>query len=104
VNLSANFPQTFQTSAPDPCEAARVKSKPHGTPEPPAASDPEEVPTLPVWKAFVVQFSRETGAQPGTFVGRIEHMNSGRRARFASAQELVAALGKMLEQLGEPAA
>ena len=51
----------------------------------------------------MVQFSRETGAQTGTFSGRVEHMSSGRRARFGSTQELVAALRTMLDQLGEEA-
>ena len=74
------------------------------TPDPSCRStsiDTQEVPTLPVWKAFVVQFSRETGTQPGPFAGRVEHMSSGRRAGFASAEELLAALGKLLDQLGE---
>jgi hypothetical protein len=56
-----------------------------------------------VWKAFVVQFSRETRAQAGTFSGRVEHVSSGRRARFASKQELLAVLKDMLAGLGENA-
>ncbi len=58
-----------------------------------------EIGELPVWKAFVVQFSRETETQTGTFSGRIEHLNSGRRGRFGSKKELLATLGKMLDQL-----
>jgi len=77
----------------------RMTSKPAGTPRPPAES--EDVPALPVWKAFVVQFSRETGAQTGTFSGRVEHMSSGRRARFGSPQDLITVLHTMIEQLGE---
>ena len=61
----------------------------------------DEAAALPYWKSFVVQFSRETRKQTGTFAGRIEHLSSGRRARFGSAKELLAALGKMLDQLGE---
>ena len=61
----------------------------------------EEAHALPVWKAFVVQFSRETSARTGTFSGRVEHMNSGRRARFASTRELLAVLRKLLDELGE---
>lgn len=65
-----------------------------------AASDPQdEVPPLPAWKAFVVQFSRETGVEPGAFSGRVEHIESGRRARFASPDSLLAALAKMIAQL-----
>jgi hypothetical protein len=57
---------------------------------------------LPVWKAFVVQFSRETQAKAGPFAGRVEHMSSGRRARFGSAAQLVAVLRRMIDQLGDP--
>jgi hypothetical protein len=67
------------------------------------ASSDEQAPSLPVWKAFVVQFSRETRAQTGPFVGRIEHISSGRRARFASTRELVTLLRTMLAKLGEKA-
>jgi len=59
------------------------------------------VPALPVWKAFVVQFSRETCTRPRTFAGRIEHVSSGRRARFASRRGLLAVLRRMLDELGE---
>ncbi len=79
----------------------RMQRKRAGTVGRPASGDSEEIPALPVWKAFVVQFNRETGARTGAFAGRVEHMSSGRRARFASADELVAALANMLEQLGE---
>jgi hypothetical protein len=68
---------------------------------PVAASQKGDVPMLPVYKAFVVQFTRETRSATGTFAGRIEHMSSGRRARFASKQELLAMLERMLEKLGE---
>jgi hypothetical protein len=80
-----------------------MKSKPSGTPRPPPPSESEDVPALPVWKAFVVQFTRETSSQTGAFSGRIEHLSSGRRARFASTKELLATLGRMLDELGETA-
>jgi hypothetical protein len=63
----------------------------------------EPVPALPAWKAFVVQFSRETGAQPGVFSGRVEHLSSGRRAHFSSAEELTSILTCLLAELGEVA-
>jgi hypothetical protein len=44
---------------------------------------------LPAWKAFVVQFTHETGTEAGTFSGRAEHLSTGQRTRFESAQELV---------------
>ena len=56
---------------------------------------------LPVRKAFVVQFSRETNTRTRTFGGRVTHMSSGRRSHFASSRELLAVLGKLLRQLGE---
>ena len=79
----------------------RMKSKRGTTARRPVSSTSEEVPALPVWKAFVVQFSRETRARTGTFAGRVEHMSSGRRARFDSTEELLATLRRMLDQLGE---
>jgi hypothetical protein len=58
-------------------------------------------PSLPAWKAFVVQFTRDAESLTGTFSGRVEHLSSGRRARFQSPQELVALLERLLEELGE---
>jgi hypothetical protein len=58
-------------------------------------------PTLPAWKAFVVQFSREAGAGSGIFSGRVEHLSSGRRAHFASPEDLLAILKELLDELGE---
>jgi hypothetical protein len=57
-------------------------------------------PTLPAWKAFVVQFTHDAGKKSGVFAGRVEHLTSGRRERFASAAELKAALERMLEEIG----
>jgi hypothetical protein len=65
------------------------------------AREAEEPPALPVSKAFVVQFTRETRGHRDTFAGRAEHISSGRRGRFASPQELLAVLEKMLDELGE---
>jgi hypothetical protein len=68
----------------------------------PAAADatPQPGPTLPAWKAFVVQFTREAGTTPGTFAGRVEHLSSGRRARFGSPAELLTILEQLLDELG----
>lgn len=60
-----------------------------------------EIPTLPAWKAFVVQFSRESSDVSGVFTGRIEHLSSGRRAHFHSADELVTSLEQLLAELGD---
>jgi len=78
-----------------------MKSKRAGPRRASALPDREPVPALPVWKAFVVQFSRDARTKNGVFSGRIEHISSGRRAHFGSTGELLAALGTMLEQLGD---
>jgi len=57
---------------------------------------------LPPWKAFAVQFSQETHTRPDVFSGRVEHLNSGRRARFASRQELLAVLERLLDEIEAP--
>lgn len=56
---------------------------------------------LPPWKAFVVQLSEATNARSGVFAGRVEHLNSGRRARFESSQELLDLLTRLLDELEE---
>ncbi len=58
------------------------------------------IPELPAWKAFVVQFSRESATDAGIFAGRIEHLSSGRRARFNSPEELLIVLKQQLEEIG----
>jgi hypothetical protein len=55
------------------------------------------VPNLPARKALVVQFTRETSGTGQTFAGRVEHLSSGTGLRFASAEELLAALRRLLE-------
>jgi hypothetical protein len=67
-----------------------------------ASAAQPSAPTLPAWKAFAVQFSAETGAGGGVFCGRVEHLNSGRRARFVSREDLLAVLDRMLADLTEP--
>jgi hypothetical protein len=43
---------------------------------------------LPVCKAFVVEFSRETRTKTGIFAGRMERLSSGPRVRFGSTEGL----------------
>jgi hypothetical protein len=64
-----------------------------------AAAEP--VPALPAWKAFVVQFGREAGARRGIFTGRVEHLSSGRRAHFDSAEELLRIFERMLDEIDQ---
>ena len=51
----------------------------------------------------MVQFARVPEGQPGPFSGRIEHLSSGRQARFESPEELVATLTLLLHELGKAA-
>jgi hypothetical protein len=69
--------------------------KPHGN------GGSSEGPVLPAWRAFVVQFSRQTEPATHSLSGRIEHLSSGRRAHFESPEELLEALCRLLEELGK---
>ena len=46
-------------------------------------------PRLPPTQAFVVQFRWDTDPQQGRFVGRVEHIASGRACHFRSAEEIL---------------
>ena len=61
-----------------------------------AARGLEPVDELPTEKAFVLQLTRASGPRLATFAGRVEHLLTGRRARFATLEEFVAALGRFL--------
>ena len=50
-------------------------------------------------RAFVVQFRAETEVEQGRFVGRIEHVVSGRATHFASLEELLAFIARVLTQV-----
>ena len=53
---------------------------------------------LPRTKMFVLQLSRDSGPGKGTFAGRVEHLSTGRRARFETLEELMAALSRLLSE------
>jgi hypothetical protein len=53
---------------------------------------------LPTAKAFVLQLSRETGPTLQPFTGRVEHLSSGRRARFSTLDEFQAAVSRLLRE------
>jgi hypothetical protein len=57
-------------------------------------------PTLPVQRAFVVQFRTEAEVERGPFVGRVEHVVSGEAARFSSLDELLAFMARVLAETG----
>jgi hypothetical protein len=58
---------------------------------PPSPLGDDEV-TLPYAKAFVVHFSADTDARLEHATGRVEHLQTGCRSRFASIGELLACL------------
>ncbi len=99
-NISEILPETFLISRVD---RGIVGPMTHGTGDTvdrrTASDGPSRtpVPELPAWKAFVVQFTRDAHTASATFAGRIEHLSSGRRARFSSAKEVVTLLGELLE-------
>jgi len=53
-------------------------------------------PSLPTNRAFVVQFRAETELERGQCVGRVEHVVSGQATHFASLEELLAFIAKVL--------
>ena len=65
----------------------------------PASRAVDPAPALPAWKAFVVQLSLETASGGRVFAGRVEHLSSGRRARFDSKQELLAIMDRLLGEI-----
>ena len=66
----------------------------------PDRMDPDtSEPTLPSWKAFVIQLSHDTTPESGIFAGRIEHLGSGRRHRFASGKELLSTVMRLLRDV-----
>lgn len=56
----------------------------------------QSAPSLPAWRAFIVQFSADAHLRGPICSGRIEHLSSGRRIGFASKEELVEALERLL--------
>jgi len=61
-----------------------------------AGGDVADRPGLPYANAFVVRFAAETDARLEHAGGRVEHLQSGRRARFASTANLVACIALLL--------
>ena len=55
-----------------------------------------EEPALPYARAFMVQFSADTDARLKRAVGRIEHLQTGTRRRFASISDLRRCIAAML--------
>jgi len=55
-------------------------------------------PELPTSMAFVLQLSRDTGPTLQPFTGRVEHLSTGRRARFDGFQDFLAAVRRLLNE------
>ena len=57
---------------------------------------PAQGPPFPSERAFVVQFRAEATPAQGHWVGRVEHVVSGRAALFASWAECMAFIAQVL--------
>ncbi len=54
---------------------------------------------LPSWRAFLVSLSSDADLSNEVFHGRVEHVQTGRRAAFASPGELQAFMALVLEEV-----
>jgi hypothetical protein len=59
--------------------------------------------SLPPERAFVVQLEADTDLSAGDVAGRIEHIVSGRAARFQSLSQLLAFLRRVVGSVREEA-
>jgi hypothetical protein len=57
---------------------------------------PKNRPTLPSNRAFVVQVHADAQIEQGQFKGRVEHLNSREAAHFASLEELLAFMARIV--------
>ena len=55
-----------------------------------------ESPELPTGRVFVLHLSRYTGPALQPFTGRVEHLSTGRRVRFDSLEDFLAAVIRFL--------
>ena len=56
---------------------------------------------LPVSRAFLVRFSRDSNPTHKRFCGRVEHVKTGQRVPFSSSEELSTFVARILETEGE---
>ena len=52
---------------------------------------------LPTEKGFLLQLTRDTGPTLAQFAGRVEHLASGKRLRFANFEAFREALSRLLD-------
>ena len=64
----------------------------------------ETIHPLPAQRAFLVQVHAETEAAPGRLAGRVEHVVSGQAIHFASPEELLAFMARVLATRQPPGA
>jgi hypothetical protein len=57
---------------------------------------------LSVHRAFVVHFRTDSDVTHGRMAGRVEHVASGQVAHFASLDELLAFMGRVLAAVRAP--
>ena len=55
-------------------------------------------PSLPSKRAFVVQLHADAQVEHGQWKGRVEHLNSYEAAHFASLEELLAFMARILTE------
>ena len=60
-------------------------------------NDPKRMGTLPPEAAFVLQLQADADVAAGSVTGRVEHVASGRAARFSSLPELLIFIAQALE-------
>jgi hypothetical protein len=66
--------------------------------KPPAGGTnmPQPEPSLPTNRAFVVQFRAQPGGTPPHCAGRVEHVVSGQATHFASWEQLMRFIERVL--------
>ena len=64
--------------------------------------DPERLAPLSVHRAFVVHFRTSTDIAQGQIAGRVEHVLSGQATHFASLEELLAFMARVLAPVRAP--
>jgi hypothetical protein len=69
---------------------------------PPVPQDAEGLAPLSVHRAFVVHFRTSTDVARGQIAGRVEHVVSGQATHFASLEELLAFMARVLATIRAP--
>ena len=62
----------------------------------------ESLHPLPAQRAFLVQVRADVDAAPGFLSGRVEHVVSGQAIHFASPEELLTFMARVLTTLPPP--